>query len=166
MAAVKGIKAISRLYVVPLALTVLDQASKFLMLDLIFYPPRIINILPFLNFTPVWNKGISFGLLGNAGVLVPVLLTIFAIMVAAALPYLSRHWGRMGRLGGMMMSGGALGNAIDRIIHGKVVDFIDVFAGQWHWPAFNVADMAIVIGAGFILLSSFLDVRSQSKSDN
>ena len=63
-----------------------------------------------------------------------------------------------------MMAGGALGNAIDRMIHGKVVDFIDVFAGQWHWPAFNVADSVIVIGAGFVLLGSIKDSQSQSKS--
>jgi signal peptidase II len=62
------------------------------------------------------------------------------------------------------MAGGALGNAIDRMIHGRVVDFIDVFAGQWHWPAFNVADTAIVIGAGLILLGTVIERRSQSKS--
>ncbi len=159
-------KAASRLYVVPLALTLVDQASKWVILGLSFDPPRTINLLPFLNLTPVWNKGISFGLLGNAGAWAPVMLTVFALGVALVLPYMSRYWGRVGHFGGVLMSGGAFGNAIDRIIHGKVVDFIDVFAGQWHWPAFNVADMAIVIGAGIILLGAFNDARSQSKSEN
>ena len=154
------------LYIVPFLLTGIDQASKFLMLELIFTQPRIINVTPFLNFTPVWNKGISFGLLGNAGPAVPVLLTIVALSISALLPFISRQWDRSSKLGAQLMAGGALGNAIDRIIHGKVVDFIDFFAGQWHWPAFNVADSLIFIGAVFILWGSIKDSRSQSKSKN
>ena len=145
-------------------LTGLDQASKFFILDLIFFPPRIINVFPFLNLTPVWNKGVSFGFLGNAGPWAPVAITLFALAIAIIFPYISRIWHPYARIGAQMMAGGALGNAIDRMIHGKVVDFIDVFAGQWHWPAFNVADSVIVIGAGFVLLGSIKDSQSQSKS--
>jgi len=153
-----------KLYALPLILTAVDQASKFFILDLIFFPPRIINVFPFLKLTPVWNKGVSFGFLSDAGSWAPIAITLFAVAIAAIFPYVSRTWHSYARFGAQLMAGGALGNAIDRMIHGKVVDFIDVFAGQWHWPAFNVADSVIVIGAGFVLLGSIKDSQSQSKS--
>ena len=158
------ISAKARLYTIPLILVAADQASKWIMLELIFTPPRVINLLPFLNLTPVWNKGISFGMLGDAGAWAPWVLTIIALAVGVALPLIARGWDRLSRGGAMMMAGGAVGNAIDRIIHGKVVDFIDIFAGPWHWPAFNVADMAIVLGAGLIILGSVREGRSSDKA--
>jgi signal peptidase II len=159
------IYATARLYAIPFALTAVDQLTKFIMLEAIFFPPRTINLLPFLNFTPVWNKGISFGFLVDAGAWAPPLLTLFAVLFGLILPFVFRNSDKISRWGIMLMSGGALGNAIDRMIHGSVVDFIDVFAGQWHWPAFNVADIAIVIGAGILILGSMIGGRSQSKTD-
>lgn len=155
-----------RLYIMPLVLVGVDQVSKFIMLDLIFFPPRVINLLPFFNLTPVWNKGISFGLLGDAGNWAPLVLTFFALGVGFILPYVARQWDKYSRLGAMMMAGGAIGNAIDRMIHGKVVDFIDIYLGEWHWPAFNVADMAIVVGAMVIMLGSIFAGRSSDQSAN
>ena len=156
--------SLMRLYALPLVLVLADQASKFVMLDLIFYPPRIISVLPILNLTPVWNKGVSFGLLGNAGAWAPVVLTLFAFGVGLALPYVARQWDRWSRLGALMMAGGAIGNAIDRVLHGKVVDFIDFFWRDWHWPAFNIADIAIVLGAGLILAMTILPKQSSDQS--
>ena len=155
-----------RLYAMPLILVVVDQVSKMMMLEMIFFPPKVVNLLPFLNLTPVWNKGISFGMLGNAGIWASIMLTIFAFGVGLILPYIAQQWDRVSRFGAMMMAGGAIGNAIDRTIHGKVIDFIDFFVGQWHWPAFNVADIAIVIGAGLILLGSVLSGQSSDKDAN
>lgn len=157
------VKMIQRLYGLPIVLVAADQATKFAMLELIFTPPRIITLLPFLNLRPVWNKGVSFGMLGDAGIWAPLVLTIFAIGVGLFLPHIAQRWDRWSRIGAMLMSGGALGNAIDRMIHGKVVDFIDVFIvidnRQWHWPAFNLADSAIVIGVAFILFGSIRSNR-------
>ncbi len=127
-----------------------DQVTKIIALNLVFYPPRIIELLPFLRIVPVWNQGISFGFLQNAGPLVGIALTIIAVAIGIILPFVARKWPKIKRYAAILVAGGALGNAIDRIIHGKVVDFIDVFAGQWHWPAFNIADSAIVIGAGIL----------------
>ena len=155
-----------RLYVIPLMLVILDQMSKWLMLELIFTPPRVINLLPFLNLSPVWNRGVSFGLLDDAGAWSPLVLTVLALAVAAALPIVARQWDKLSRMGAMMMAGGAAGNGIDRIIHGKVVDFIDFFVGQWHWPAFNVADMAIIVGAGLIILGSIFSGQANNKASN
>ena len=157
---------VKSIYILPLVLAVLDQVSKFIIIEAIFTPPKIINVLPFLNLTPVWNKGISFGILGNAGDWAPVFLTLIALVIAFLLPLISREWDKLSVLGAKLMSGGALGNAIDRMIHGKVVDFIDLFAGQWHWPAFNVADTIIVFGAGLIFIGSIQQNRSESKSNS
>ena len=140
-------------YGVVLAVAALDQASKAWALDRLFTPPAVIDLLPFLRFVPVWNDGVSFGLLGGSGAAVKILLTIFALAVAAVLPFVARDWDRLSVAGAVMMAGGALGNGIDRVIHGRVVDFIDVFAGQYHWPAFNAADACIVIGVGVYLVT-------------
>ena len=90
----------------------------------------------------------SFGLLSDGGLWVRVGLTALAFLVSGwfvwALPQLDRRQ----RLAGAMITGGAIGNAIDRLRFGRVVDFIDFHIGAWHWPAFNIADTAITIGAG------------------
>ena len=104
---------------VALGLLVADLVTKQIMLALVFDPPRRIEVTPFLNFVPVWNPGVSFGILADAG--------------------------------------GAIGNAIDRIRFGKVVDFIDVYVQTWHWPAFNIADAAITLGAGCWIASLLLE---------
>ena len=132
-----------------------DQITKQIALDALFDPPRIIEVLPFFNLVPVWNSGMSFGLLSNGGDLVKWGLTSLALLVAAVLPMIARSWDRLSRLGAVLMASGALGNAIDRMIYGRVIDFIDLFAGQYHWPAFNVADMAVTIGAGLMILGSW-----------
>ncbi|MCE2516821.1 MAG: signal peptidase II, partial [Alphaproteobacteria bacterium] len=102
---------------------------------------------------------VSFGLLGGGGDEVKLLLTGFALAVAAVLPFIARNWDRLSITGALMMAGGALGNGIDRVIHGRVVDFIDVFAGQYHWPAFNIADMSVCTGAGLLLLAAVRERR-------
>ena len=133
-----------------------DQASKIIMHALIFDPPRQMVLLPFLNFSPAYNTGVSFGLFGGSGEVMRVALTLFAVVVAGALPYISRNWLPIPRYGAIMLASGALGNAIDRIYLGKVIDFIDVHVAGWHWPAFNVADSFIVVGVGLIVLSTWL----------
>jgi signal peptidase II len=155
-------------YLGVIGLAAIDQFTKIIMLELIFSPPRVITILPFLNFSPAYNTGISFGMFGNSGTLGVVVLTIFAVAVGVLLPYISRDWLPVGRWGAIMMAGGAIGNAVDRIRLGKVVDFIDVHAAGWHWPAFNIADSVIVIGVGFMLFSSWRqshDNSNQSQDD-
>lgn len=146
-----------------LVVAAFDQVTKQYALATIFSPPKLVEVLPFLNFVPVWNNGISFGLLGDHGVYMPILLTIFALGVAALLPFVARNWDKISALGAVMMAGGALGNAIDRMIYGRVVDFIDVFAGQWHWPAFNVADIAVCTGAGLMFLAMVKESRDARK---
>ncbi|MEC8109363.1 MAG: signal peptidase II [Pseudomonadota bacterium] len=130
-----------------LLLIMVDQATKQVMLDLIFEPPRRIEILAILNLVPVWNRGMSFGMLADGGAFVPVGLTGLAVAVSAWLFWMVPRLIRVQRLSAAFIAGGAIGNALDRLRFGMVVDFIDLHYAGWHWPAFNLADAAITLGA-------------------
>ena len=138
-----------------------DQATKQIMLDLIFDPPRRIEILPILNLVPVWNRGMSFGMLADGGALVPISLTGLAVAVSGWLFWMVPRLHRAQRLSAAFISGGAIGNALDRLRFGKVVDFIDLHYADLHWPAFNLADTAITIGA---VLWGYSILREQEAS--
>ena len=125
-----------------------DQVSKQIMLDLLFDPPRYIEVGFILNLVPVWNSGMSFGLLSDGGLWVRIGLTVLAFLVSGWIVLMFPRFDRAQRFAGAAIAGGAIGNAIDRLRFGRVVDFIDLHMGPWHWPAFNVADAAITIGAG------------------
>jgi len=149
--------------IVALAVLVADLVTKQVMLGWIFYPPQRIEILPFLNFAPVWNPGISFGMLADAGWAMPVLLSAFAFAVAGWMLWKAPSFLRGERLGAGLIAGGAVGNAIDRLRFGKVVDFIDVYVQTWHWPAFNIADAGITVGAAAWIASLFLERETDQK---
>ena len=138
-----------------------DQATKQIMLDLIFNPPRRIEILAILNLVPVWNRGMSFGMLADSGAFVPIGLTGLAVVVSAWLFWMVPRLHRVQRQAAAFIAGGAIGNAIDRLRFGKVVDFIDLHYAGLHWPAFNLADAAITIGA---VLWGYSILREQEKS--
>ena len=125
-----------------------DQVSKQIMLDLLFDPPRYIEVSLYLNLVPVWNSGMSFGLLSDGGLWVRISLTALAFLVSGWFVWALPKLDRCQRFAGAIIAGGAIGNAIDRLRFGRVVDFIDFHIGAWHWPAFNVVDTAITIGAG------------------
>lgn len=143
---------------VALAVLACDQLSKFVILEYVMDPPRAIEILPFFNLVLVHNRGVSFGLFGSDSVFGPYLLSALALAVSVALGF----WARRAEtrllavaLGGII--GGAVGNVIDRLRFGAVVDFLDFYlpgTSLPHWPAFNVADSAIVVGVALILADS------------
>ncbi|MEO1090428.1 MAG: signal peptidase II [Pseudomonadota bacterium] len=147
------------------AILVVDQATKWLVLwshgaGLV---PR--EVASFFNLVLVWNQGVSFGLFqGNDGELQRWLLTALAGAVAAALAWwlATGEHGPAQRWGLVLVIAGALGNAIDRVLHGAVVDFLDFHAAGWHWPAFNVADSAIVVGAALLVLDGLWPPRVTS----
>jgi signal peptidase II len=135
--------------VVALILAV-DQASKFAVLAAYTPVTWPVAVTPFFNLVLVWNRGVSFGLFGaNDGELQRWLLVGVALAVAAVLTvWLARGVAdRLQRWSFRLIIAGAVGNAIDRVLHGAVVDFLDFHYAGWHWPAFNVADSAIVVGA-------------------
>ena len=123
-----------------------------------------VQLLPFFNFTYVRNYGAAFSFLSEAGgwqrwvfTLVAVgfstLLTVWLRKQAASLWKLNLAY--------TLVIGGALGNLIDRLMHGFVVDFIDFYWGKSHYPAFNIADSAIFIGAVLIIWDSFFNSKSE-----
>ncbi len=140
----------------------LDQASKGWILHDLMIPPRVIEITSNFNLVLGWNRGVSFGLFNQDSAYGPYILTGVAIAITIGLAIWlwksTTHWAALA-LG--LVIGGAIGNVIDRIQYGAVVDFLDVHAFGYHWPAFNVADSAIFIGAGLLILES-LFIRDES----
>ncbi len=135
---------------------VADQITKTWALEEWFYPPRIIEITPFLNLVPVWNTGVSFGFLANVSDSMPYILSTLSILVIAALIiWLFRAKTNSLICGLGLVIGGAFGNVIDRLRYRAVVDFIDFHFVGCHWPAFNLADTAITIGVGLLLFDNF-----------
>jgi signal peptidase II len=132
-----------------------DQLSKALILSSAVGHGTTITVLPFFNLVLVWNKGVSFGLMnGAAG---PWALTGLSLVITVILAvWLARTPHRPLGLALSAVIGGALGNVIDRLRFGAVVDFLDFHAFGWHWPAFNVADSAIVLGIAFVVADGLL----------
>lgn len=134
---------------------VLDQASKTWILESVMQPPQVIEVTPFFNLVLAWNRGVSFGMFNNQSDYGPYLLTGLAVVIIIALAvWLWRATTRLSVLALGMIIGGAIGNVIDRIQYGAVVDFLDVHAFGYHWPAFNVADSAVCVGAAILILES------------
>jgi len=106
-----------------------------------------IEALPFFNWVMVWNKGVSFGILNHDSNYGPLFLILMALAVSIWFTiWLTKTENRMQALGLAMVIGGALGNIIDRIRFGAVMDFLDFHIAGFHYPAFNVADSCIVVG--------------------
>lgn len=154
-------------FVSALVVLMLDQLSKWWILAIVMQPPRVIEITPFFNLVLGWNRGISFGLFGGDGVLNAWVLPLLAAAVVALVTYwLMRAQTRAIGISLGLIIGGAVGNIIDRLRLGAVVDFLDVHAFGYHWPAFNVADSGITIGAALMIVSSLLgdsDARTRMK---
>ena len=116
----------------------------------------------FLNLVFVWNPGVSFGIFSAAQM--PLLLVVAALAIAAVLlVLLFRAEGCFAAAAYGLIIGGALGNVLDRARFGAVLDFIDVHVKQYHWPAFNIADSSICLGAGLLILAAFTETEKEKK---
>ena len=147
---------------VALLLLALDQLSKWVALDLLDLTARSIRVTSFFNLVMVWNKGVSFGMLDSLGAFAPWLLSGLALAVVIGLLFwLKRSEHAMTAIGLGLVIGGAIGNALDRLRHGAVVDFLDFHLAGYHWPAFNLADAGICVGAGLIVVDGLLAPRRQ-----
>ena len=151
---------ISNLLLIFLVFIFFDYASKLWAIENLFIKYQSMELTSFLSFTPVWNSGISFGFFQDSGEIGRYGLTIFAFLVSIWLIFSSFKLPRYSSLGFVFIASGAIGNAIDRIIYGKVVDFIDFHIDDLHWPAFNLADTIIFIGAFLFLYSQFFTAES------
>jgi signal peptidase II len=144
-----------------------DQASKYLIESVIRQDSIRVLIPGLLNLVHTHNPGVAFGLFADSqSPWVASLLVLFSAMVMIFLIWLlaAGHAGaRLAQTGMALILGGAAGNVLDRLVHHSVTDFIDFHVAGYHWPAFNVADSAIVIGAGFVLIELFRDWRHPSE---
>jgi signal peptidase II len=136
---------------------VLDQGSK-LLIDSSMQLYQSIPVLPSFNLTYVHNTGAAFSFLSEAGgwqrwFFAGLALGI-SIIIAVWLSRLQKHETLLA-IALSLVLGGAIGNLIDRLVYGYVIDFLDVYYGTWHWPAFNIADSAITLGVALMLLESF-----------
>jgi signal peptidase II len=141
-----------------LVVLVLDQVTKILALETLFTDGSIIQVTGFFNLVAVWNPGVSFGLFASASAseYMPYLLSGFALVVVVFLLFWLRKAETSALVIGLaMVIGGALGNVIDRLRFGAVIDFVDWHVGGYHWPAFNIADAGITLGVALLLLDGF-----------
>jgi signal peptidase II len=140
----------------------LDQLSKWWILTIVMTPPKRIPLIEFFSLVLVYNRGVSFGIFNDAPDWARWALIVFAALIAAALLIWMRYAeSRLLALALGFVAGGAIGNVIDRIYYGAVVDFLDFHVGAWHWPAFNVADSAITVGVALLIVDS---LKSDSKT--
>ncbi|MEP7085476.1 MAG: signal peptidase II [Betaproteobacteria bacterium] len=141
-------------------IVVVDQITKWLILGRLQLGERLPVIDGLFDLVLTFNRGAAFSFLGDASGWQRYLFVGLALAVSVALVIFLRRPGHPQlQLGLSLILGGAIGNVIDRIRIGEVVDFLLVYHGTWSWPAFNVADSAITIGAGLLILDSFRQRR-------
>jgi signal peptidase II len=136
---------------------ILDQGSK-LVIDSSMRLYQSIPVMPYFNLTYVHNTGAAFSFLSDAGgwqrwffsCLAMLISTVIAVWLARL-----KHHETLMAIALSLVLGGAIGNLIDRLAYGYVIDFLDIYYGTWHWPAFNIADSAITLGVMLMLAESF-----------
>lgn len=144
-------------------IAVADQLVKYWVLA--FFAAHVddgmrVSVSPFFNFVLTWNRGMSFGLFNNGAALNTIVFTLVAgLIVGALLIWLRKTHLPLLRVAIGLVVGGAVGNVVDRLWRGAVVDFLDFHVGPWHWPAFNLANSAICVGVGLMLIDSLLGRR-------
>jgi signal peptidase II len=140
-----------------------DQGTKYVIERFTASGSSRVLIPGCLNLVHTTNPGVAFGLLADsASSWRAPLLILFSVAVIGLLGWLlmtGRAGGRLGHWGLALILGGAAGNVIDRVARHSVTDFIDFYIGPYHWYTFNIADSAIVAGAGFVVLELILDWR-------
>ena len=154
-------------FAVAVAIVVADQVTKAVVLSMLAYGQRI-EVAPFFNLVLVFNKGAAFSFLADAGGWQKWLFAGFALAAAVVVSVLivRNPYKRMFCTGLALILGGAVGNLIDRLRFGHVVDFLDFHAAGWHWPAFNVADSGITLGAVVLILESFIHSEERTRASS
>ena len=141
-----------------------DQCTKLLASAYLNYGEPV-SLLPFLSFTLLHNTGAAFSFLADAGGWQQWLFLVLAIGVSAYASW-SLHDSDLCRwvqAGFVFLIPGAIGNAVDRVAFGYVVDFVHFHWGDWSFPAFNVADISITLAAGCLLIGWYIDARHRPK---
>ena len=134
----------------------LDQLSKYMILHFVLNKASMLVIAPFFNIVKAWNTGVSFSMFNDGGKFGVIALSVLALMIVFFLcKWLRSEKNKLVQVALGFIIGGAIGNVIDRLVNGAVFDFLDFYWGSKHWPAFNVADSFICIGAVVIIAHSF-----------
>ncbi|WP_411705370.1 signal peptidase II [Edaphovirga cremea] len=149
-----------------LIVLVLDLGSKQWVMAH-FYLGESVPLVPFFNLTYAHNPGAAFSFLADKGgwqrwFFAAIALVISVVLIV--LMYRSSAKQRLVNAAYALIIGGALGNLFDRMVHGVVIDFIDFYVNNWHWPVFNLADTAICIGAVIIVLEGFFAPPDKDKT--
>ncbi|WP_109077778.1 signal peptidase II [Aggregatibacter kilianii] len=142
-----------------------DMFTKYLIVTNFEYGESL-NLLPIFNLTYVGNFGAAFSFLADHDGWQKFFFLGLALAISAMLIYFlmkNRHDQKLLNAAYALIIGGALGNAADRLYHGYVVDFLDFYWRDWHYPVFNVADIAICVGAGLIALDAFKNGNKQER---
>ena len=138
-------------FLIALLVVLMDRASKWLVASNITLHDSIPVLPGFFRLTHVQNTGAAFGLFAESPsewkIAILVTFSLLALIVVSALLWKNSHSMTITGVGLALILGGAIGNLWDRLLTGHVVDFFDFYLGSYHWPAFNVADSAIVVGA-------------------
>jgi signal peptidase II len=142
-------KRVVLVFLIVAAVIALDQITKLLIMTHVDTVESI-RVFPFLHIVHVQNTGAAFGSFKSLGSTFFIAISMVAILFVIYLLMKNAY----NHFGLSLVLGGAIGNLIDRVLYGRVVDFIDVFMGNFHWPAFNVADSALTTGIAVILLTS------------
>lgn len=143
----------------------LDQLHKWYMLDVVkIAEKKKIGVLPFFDLVMVWNKGISFGI-GQSAESAPLIFSIIALSISAGLLiWMYKCQSALLTFSLSLIIGGAIGNVIDRLRFHAVADFFDLHVAGYHWPAFNIADSAVFIGAVMLFIESFITTKAKEKN--
>lgn len=159
--AARGRMAIAKWLWIAAAIVVLDQATKYTIERLFSYGERLVVVPGFFDLTLVYNRGAAFSFLAHADgwqrwffIGIGAAATIFIVWL------LTKHGSqRLFAFSLALILGGAIGNVVDRIVRGHVVDFVLLHWQRFHWPAFNVADSAITVGAVLLVVDELRRVR-------
>ncbi|MCI5125483.1 MAG: signal peptidase II [Candidatus Electrothrix sp. AR5] len=156
-----------RFFIIMALVVVGDQLSKLWILDNYALYESTAVIPGFFNLTFLRNSGAAFGMLSDMPLLWRQIFFIsIAVVALVALIVMQRKMGRENiwyTLALSFIGGGAIGNVIDRVLYGSVIDFLDVYIGKYHWPAFNVADSGIVVGVTIFLVLQILEEDGETK---
>ena len=145
---------------------ILDQISKGLIVEVVMKPPQVIVLGPFLDIVMAWNRGVSFGMFNQESAWNAPLLSLLALGISAfLLKWLWKSDGKFIPLAIGLIVGGALGNVIDRIRFGAVADFLYFHIDNYYFPAFNVADSGISVGAVLLVWDSLFASRESPKKE-
>jgi len=148
-------------------LLVADQITKMAVLNLFLGSPHVVPVTPFFNLVLVWNSGVSFGMLAGSGEVRMLVLIGFALVVALVLAvWLARTGSNWVVMSLGLIIGGAVGNVIDRLRFGAVIDFLQFYWRDWYFPAFNLADSAITLGVIGLLLQSLIEKPRTARVSN